>query len=81
LRDYLEEMVSLTRSRYPEARIELADARDLSVFADSTFGLAFFSGNGVDGVAHLEVERRLRLRAPRPTRLAAGCAATSTAGV
>jgi hypothetical protein len=71
LRDYLEEMVSLTRSRYPEARIELADARDLSVFADSTF----------DGVAHLAVERRLRLRAPRPTRLAAGCAATSTAGV
>ena len=50
--DYLEEMVSLTRSRYPDARIELADARDLSAFADSTFGLAFFSRNGVDGVAH-----------------------------
>jgi SAM-dependent methyltransferase len=50
--DYLEEMVSLTRSRYPDARVELADARDLSVFADSTFSLAFFSCAGIDGVAH-----------------------------
>jgi SAM-dependent methyltransferase len=50
--DYLQQMVSLTRSRYPDARIEHADARDLSVFADCTFALVCFSFNGIDGLAH-----------------------------
>jgi SAM-dependent methyltransferase len=50
--DNLEEMVQLTRSRYPGVRIERADARDLSAFADGTFGLVCFSFNGIDGIAH-----------------------------
>jgi SAM-dependent methyltransferase len=50
--DYLEEMVELTRSRHPGARVELGDARDLSGFGDGTFGLVVFSYNGIDGLAH-----------------------------
>jgi SAM-dependent methyltransferase len=45
-------MVRLTRSRYPDARVEHADARDLSAFADCTFALVVFSFNGIDGLAH-----------------------------
>jgi SAM-dependent methyltransferase len=50
--DYLQEMVRLARSRYPDARIEHADARDLSAFADDKFALVVFSFNGIDGLAH-----------------------------
>lgn len=50
--DYLPEMVSLTRSRHPEARVEYADARDLRMFAECTFALVVFSLNGIDGLAH-----------------------------
>jgi SAM-dependent methyltransferase len=65
--DYLEEMVELTSSRFPDARIEHRDARDLSAFADDAFGLVLFSFNGIDGLAHEDrpkvfsaVERILR---------------------
>jgi SAM-dependent methyltransferase len=50
--DYLEEMVQLTSSRYPEARVEHGDARDLSAYPDGAFGLVVFSYNGIDGIAH-----------------------------
>jgi SAM-dependent methyltransferase len=50
--DYLEEMVRLTSSRYPEARVEHGDARDLSAYPDGAFGLVVFSFNGIDGIAH-----------------------------
>jgi SAM-dependent methyltransferase len=50
--DYLEEMVRLTSSRYPEARVEHGDARDLSAYPDAAFGLVVFSFNGIDGIAH-----------------------------
>jgi SAM-dependent methyltransferase len=52
--DYLEEVVRLARSRHPGVRIERADARDLSRFADDTFALVVFSFNGIDGVAHAD---------------------------
>jgi SAM-dependent methyltransferase len=65
--DYLDEMVRLTRSRFPSARVEHGDARELDAFADSTFDLVVFSFNGIDGVAHEDrpkvfgaVERVLR---------------------
>jgi SAM-dependent methyltransferase len=45
-------MVALARSRFPEIRIEHVDARDLALFPDDTFGLVFFSANGIDGVGH-----------------------------
>src|ERR1700677_2903050 len=50
--DYLEEMVSLARSRHPGVRIEQGDARNLSMFADDSFGAVFFSFNGIDGISH-----------------------------
>jgi|SRR6185437_8746725 len=50
--DYLPEMVELARSLHPGVRIEQADARDLSAFADGSFGAVFFSYNGIDGIAH-----------------------------
>lgn len=50
--DYLPEMVELARSLHPGVRIEQADARDLSAFADESFGAVFFSYNGIDGIAH-----------------------------
>jgi SAM-dependent methyltransferase len=65
--DYLAEMVSLTRSRYPDVRVERMDARALSALADDSFGLVVFSCNGIDGVDHdgrrmiiAEVRRVLR---------------------
>jgi SAM-dependent methyltransferase len=50
--DYLPAMVDLARARHPQARVEQADARDLSMFADETFGGVFFSFNGIDGISH-----------------------------
>src|SRR5690349_19873791 len=41
--DYLPEMVELARSLHPGVRIEQADARDLSEFADGSFAAVFFS--------------------------------------
>lgn len=50
--DYLPELVELTRARYPQARVELADARDLGAFGDASFAFVVFSLNGIDGLAH-----------------------------
>lgn len=52
--DYLQELVAGARSRYPDARFEHMDARDLSAFADETFALVVFSLNGIDGVPHAD---------------------------
>ena len=52
--DYLDEVVALARSRHPGVRIDRADARDLSAFADDAFALVVFSFNGIDGVAHAD---------------------------
>jgi SAM-dependent methyltransferase len=67
--DYVEEQVELARSRYPEARVEHGDARDLEAFADESLDLVVFSFNGIDGVDHDDrrrvfaaVERVLRPR-------------------
>src|SRR5947209_2889570 len=52
--DYIEETVRVARARHPDARIERADARDLSAFAEGSFAVVVFSFNGIDGVAHEE---------------------------
>jgi SAM-dependent methyltransferase len=54
--DYLEDLVSATRLRYPGVRVEHMDARDLSAFADGSFALVVFSCNGIDGVPHTDRE-------------------------
>lgn len=50
--DYSGEMIARCRQRFPDVRFELADARNLSSFAPSSFDFLFFSSNGIDAVAH-----------------------------
>jgi ubiquinone/menaquinone biosynthesis C-methylase UbiE len=50
--DFMSQMVDLCGSKYPDARIELGDARDLSAFEDDSFDLIVFSWNGIDAVSH-----------------------------
>ena len=66
--DYSAELVAAARRRFPQARIEIGDARDLSRFAASRFALVFFSFNGIDGITHDERGQVFRevLRVLRP---------------
>jgi SAM-dependent methyltransferase len=66
--DYSDELVAAARRRFPQARIEIGDARDLSRFATSHFALVFFSFNGIDGITHDERGQVFRevLRVLRP---------------
>ena len=50
--DYVPEMVARCRERFPDARFELADARNLTAFADRSFDLIVFACNGISMVAH-----------------------------
>lgn len=52
--DYLGSLVAAARARFPQARIEQVDARDLSCFGDGTFAAVVFSLNGIDGVSHAD---------------------------
>ena len=52
--DYTPEMVAAFRRNHPDLTALQADARDLSCFPDGRFGLAVFSFNGIDAVAHEE---------------------------
>lgn len=49
--DYSEEMVQVCRGKYPSLQFEVADAADLSRFADETFDAIVFSFNGIDYLA------------------------------
>jgi SAM-dependent methyltransferase len=51
--------VERCRERFPDLDFRLADARDLSEFADGTFGLVTFSYNGIDLVDHAGRDRVL----------------------
>jgi SAM-dependent methyltransferase len=50
--DYVPELVEAARRRFPDARLEEGDARDLSRFGPRSFALVLFSYNGIDGLAH-----------------------------
>lgn len=52
--DYLGSLVAAARARFPQARIDQVDARDLSCFGDGTFAAVVFSRNGIDGVSHAD---------------------------
>jgi SAM-dependent methyltransferase len=49
--DYSEEMIRACRARYPALRFEVADAADLSLFANEFFDAVIFSFNGMDSLA------------------------------
>jgi len=48
--DYMPEMVEICSRNHPGVRVRQMDARDLSAFADDSFGLIMFSFNGIDAV-------------------------------
>jgi SAM-dependent methyltransferase len=48
--DYTPELAEACKARYPDARVLLGDARDLSRFAERSFQLVIFSFNGIDSV-------------------------------
>jgi ubiquinone/menaquinone biosynthesis C-methylase UbiE len=48
--DYTPELVAACRKKYPQFRVLLGDARDLSCFADESFETVVFSFNGIDAV-------------------------------
>ncbi len=50
--DYSPEMVEACRRQYPGLDVRECDARDLSMFADASFALVFFSFNGIDVLDH-----------------------------
>jgi len=61
--DYMPLMVRICRERYPDARVEIGDARDLPGFPSGHFGLVCFSYNGIDAVS--AADRKLVFRAVR----------------
>ena len=48
--DYLPSMVEACRARYPSARIELGDARELEGVPSEQFAFVYFAFNGIDAV-------------------------------
>lgn len=50
--DYVQEMVTACRTRFPDARFELADARAMPEFSDNAFDLVVFACNGICMVDH-----------------------------
>lgn len=61
--DYLPSMVEESRRRFPNARIEVGDARSLAEYPADHFGLVCFSFNGIDAVS--AADRALVFRAVR----------------
>lgn len=61
--DYSSALMKACRKKFPEYRIEWADARNLSLFDDSYFDFVLFSFNGIDAVEHkdrLAILREIR---------------------
>jgi len=52
--DYSEEMIRACRSKFPHLQFNVADASDLSQFADASFDSVVFSYNGLDCLAPRE---------------------------
>ena len=52
--DYSSAMIKACRLKFPQHRLEVADARDLSLFDDAYFDFVMFSFNGIDSVEHEE---------------------------
>lgn len=58
--DYTPAMVEVCRRNHPGIDVAIGDGRDLSRFADESFGFVLFSFSGIDAVPH---EDRLRILA------------------
>lgn len=58
--DYSPDLVAATADRFPNVRVEFADVRDLSTYADDSFDFVLFSFNGLASLGH--EDRLLGLR-------------------
>ena len=59
--DYSTAMIAECRRRLPDVgSFHVADARDLSLFADATFDFVLFSFNGIDNLGFDDRDRALR---------------------
>jgi ubiquinone/menaquinone biosynthesis C-methylase UbiE len=58
--DYSEEMIRTCRRKFPHLQFFIADAADLSQFADASFDAVVFSYNGLDCLPHEKREDCLR---------------------
>lgn len=58
--DYTPAMVARAQALRPDVTFRLGDARDLSEYADGSFGLVFFSHAGLDSLDHSDRSRALR---------------------
>ena len=61
--DYSITMIKACREKFPQYRLEVADARNLSLFDDAYFDFVLFSFNGIDAVEHqdrLAILREIR---------------------
>lgn len=58
--DFEPTMVEESRRRYPRARLETGDARELQGFPDGRFALAYFSYAGIDAVSPADRRRVFR---------------------
>jgi ubiquinone/menaquinone biosynthesis C-methylase UbiE len=61
--DYSSTMIKACRLKFPQHRLDVADARDLSRFDDEYFDFVMFSFNGIDAVEHedrLSILREIR---------------------
>jgi ubiquinone/menaquinone biosynthesis C-methylase UbiE len=52
--DYVEEMVKVTKKRFPDKKVLHADARDMSIFPDKSFYMIVFSNAGIDMVDEID---------------------------
>lgn len=57
--DYSPVMIEACRTRFPEIRLAVADARDLAAFRDGEFETVLFSYNGLDSMSHADRLRAL----------------------
>ena len=62
--DYSSTMIEACRKKFPQYRLEVADARNLSIFDDAYFDFILFSFNGIDAVEH--EDRPATFAASRP---------------
>ena len=66
--DFSPDMVRACAAAHPDVDVRVGDARDLSDFADASFGFVMFSFNGLDAVGHDDRAKALRamIRVLRP---------------
>lgn len=65
--DYSEEMIRACRAKFPHLQFAVADASDLSQYADASFDSVVFSYNGLDCLAPREKREKVFARMSQGT--------------